>query len=162
MSKKYEPIKQEFIQSNVSLRELAEKHGVSYSTLRKVASAENWTEKRNSVVAKAEQKLLAKTADKRAQDGLTVYSVAAKLLKKAMTIADGNLNAKQLHELTGALKDIKDITGVMSAEDAERKRLELDKLRKEVESSGSGADDSIVVVMPPELDELEEELPCDS
>lgn len=162
MSKKYEPIKQEFIRSNLSLRELAEKHGVSYSTLRKIAGAEDWTEKRNNVVAKAEQKLLDKTADQRAKDGLTVYTVAAKLLKKAMSIADGPLNAKQLHELTGALKDIKELTGTMTAEEAERKRLELEKLRREVERDDA-ADDAIEIVMPPELEELEEDdETCDS
>lgn len=158
----FDKIKYEFLQGGITLKELAEKYDESYSTLRKVSASEKWSEKKNLVATKAEQKVINKAASIKANDGITVYTVAEKLLRKALKIADGNLNAKQLHELTGALKDIKDITGVMSAEDAERKRLELEKLRKEVESSGSGEDDSIVIVMPPELDELEEELPCDS
>lgn len=51
-SRKYADIRAEFIAGRMTLRDLAEKHGVSYEALRKVASREGWMDERHSVTQK--------------------------------------------------------------------------------------------------------------
>lgn len=60
-------IKTEYVTGTISQRKLAEKYGVSYSRLAKVAAAEKWSnlrsEQRIKTEAKANQKAVEKTAD---------------------------------------------------------------------------------------------------
>lgn len=51
-SRKYADIRAEFIAGRMTLRDLAEKHGVSYEALRKVASRGGWMDERHSVTQK--------------------------------------------------------------------------------------------------------------
>ncbi len=57
-------IKSEYVNGNISLRNLAEKCGVSYSTLAKVAANERWSELRESQRIKTESKTNQKTQEK--------------------------------------------------------------------------------------------------
>jgi transposase len=61
-------IKSEYKKGGISLRDLAKKHNVSYSTLSKRAWKEKWDESRNQfgikVESKVEEKLVSKKADK--------------------------------------------------------------------------------------------------
>ena len=50
-------IKAEYIAGGTSYRKLAEKYKVSFSTLRKVAAKEQWTELRNIAGAKRDTEL---------------------------------------------------------------------------------------------------------
>ena len=51
-------IKAEYIAGGTSYRKLAEKYNVSFSTLRKVAAKEHWSELRNNVGAKRDTELV--------------------------------------------------------------------------------------------------------
>ncbi len=66
----WKKIKTEYIAGGTSYRKLAEKYDVSFSTLRKVAAKEQWTELRNKAGAK--------------RDTIIVDSVSEKEAKKAV------------------------------------------------------------------------------
>lgn len=82
----WKAIKAEYIRGGTSYRKLAEKHGVSFSTLRKVAAKEQWTELRNRAGAKRDTKIVDSISEKEAQkaiDKLTrVSDLTDKLLNK--------------------------------------------------------------------------------
>lgn len=63
-------IKSEYISTSISTRKLAEKHGVSYSTLRKRAEKEGWTDAKvaqgRRLDAKVAQKVAERTSDREA------------------------------------------------------------------------------------------------
>ena len=127
-------IKNEYISSNQSYRELAEKHKVSFSKIQKIGAKEKWTDARKKVCRKAEEKLIQSAANKEAKKGERIVSVAHRLLNKIEAgIDDGTLivEARDIRAVTSALKDIKEITGYKSELDLKEQEARIDKLRKE-------------------------------
>lgn len=58
-NRKYADIRAEFIAGRMTLRDLAEKHGVSYEALRKVASRGEWMDERHNVTQKVTSEAVA-------------------------------------------------------------------------------------------------------
>lgn len=79
-------IKNDYINGNISYRQLAKKHNVGISALTKRATDEKWFEKRKKQRGKIEQKLEQKTAEKIAEKEadriVRVQKAADKLLEK--------------------------------------------------------------------------------
>lgn len=78
----WKKIKAEYIKGGISYRKLAERHGVSFSTLRKVAAKEQWTDLRNKCGARADTKIIEKLSDKSADKLSRVMDLTDKLLDK--------------------------------------------------------------------------------
>lgn len=127
-------IKAEYIAGGTSYRKLAEKYGVSFSTLRKVAAKEQWTELRNRAGAKRDTKIVDSVSEKEAQKAIDIIDVADKLLGKISELMDAiPLDTQSMKHLTSALKDLKEIKGVKSAIDLKEQEARIDKLRREAE-----------------------------
>ena len=80
-------IKTEYITGNISQRNLAEKHGVSSSTLCKIAQAEKWTAAREKHRQKIVEKAIQKTADEQAErikDQLLTAAAMVGVMDKAL------------------------------------------------------------------------------
>lgn len=77
-------IKAEYIRGGTSYRKLAEKYGVSFSTLRKVAAKEKWTELRNKAGAKADTKIVDSVSDKEAKKAIDKLSRVSDLTDKLL------------------------------------------------------------------------------
>ncbi len=79
-------IRNEYINGHISYRKLAEKHEVSYQTLRDRAVKEKWfakrTEQRDKIQAKTEQKTVEILAEKEANRLLRISNAADRLLEK--------------------------------------------------------------------------------
>lgn len=130
----YSKLKKEYLRCDISQRELAEKYGVPYGTLRKVAAKEQWTELRNKTRTKADAKIIDAISDKEAQKAVDIVSVADKLLDKIGELADTLVvDTQTLKQLTSALKDIKEIKGYKSEADHLEQMARIAKLRKEAE-----------------------------
>lgn len=63
----WEAIRQEYIETDISMRALAEKHGVNSHTLQDRARREKWSDLRKKATGKAKAKLVQKAATKRAR-----------------------------------------------------------------------------------------------
>lgn len=144
-------IKAEYIAGGTSYRKLAEKYSVSFSTLRKVAAKEQWTDLRNKAGAKRDTKIIDSVSQKEAKKATDITDVADKLLGKILEIADGVLDPDSIKKLTSAIKDIKDIKGVKSEADMREQEARIAKLQKEAQEDSNtlteinvtfGADDS--------------------
>ena len=78
----WKKIKAEYIAGGTSYRKLAEKYGVSFSTLRKVAAKENWTDLRNKCGTRSDTKIIEKLSEKSADKMSRVLDITDKLLDK--------------------------------------------------------------------------------
>ena len=86
MSVNWGKVRNEYINGNISYRKLAEKHNISFNTLKDRAVAENWFEKKkeqhNKIQIKTQQKTLEKISDQESDLAANIYSAANELLKK--------------------------------------------------------------------------------
>ena len=131
----WKQIKAEYIAGGTSYRKLAEKYGVSFSTLRKVAAKEQWTELRNKRRTKADTKIIDSLSDKEARKANKIIDVADKLLDKISEMMDTVVTDTQsIKHLTSALKDLKEIKGIKSAADMKEQEARIAKLQKEAEA----------------------------
>ncbi len=83
----WDKIKTEYTTIKTTYKKLAEKYGVAESTIRKKAMKEKWTEKRNKIGTKKEQKTIEIVtnvqAKQQAKQILSIEDVANELLEKA-------------------------------------------------------------------------------
>lgn len=148
----YKKIKAEYIAGGTSYRKLAEKHKVSFSTLRKVAAKEQWTELRNKAGAKADTKLVDVVSDKEASKANKIIDVADKLLGKiSEMLEEGVYNTQNIKNLTSALKDLKEIKGFKSELDLQEQMARIAKLQKEAQEAAE-TDMDFKVTLEGELD----------
>lgn len=135
-------IKTEYItDSNSSYRSLCEKYGVPFSTLSRKAKEEKWTELR----VQAEDKVSTKTIDKAINqkvDRMTrLMNVTDKLLLKIEeTVEELStegivLDKSTLKQISGALKDIKEIQGIKSDRDIREQEARIRNLEKQASAS---------------------------
>ena len=90
-------IKAEYIAGGTSYRKLADKYGVSFSTLRKIAAKEKWSELRNKAGAKRDTKIVEVIGDKeadRAIDKLERVSNLTELLLDKLEQAISELDVQ--------------------------------------------------------------------
>ena len=135
MANRWQKIKSEYLAGGTSYRKLAEKYGVPFGTLRRVAEREEWTQKRTQVAHKADTKIIDSVSQKEAKKATDITDVADKLLGKIVEMLDGDIpcNSQSIKSLTSALKDLKDIKGIKSEADMREQEARIAKLQKEAE-----------------------------
>lgn len=93
-------IKTEYINGGISYRKLAEKYGVSQSTIRKRAAAEKWsetkTEQRNKIRTKTEQKTVEKISDALSDAAADEVSIKSRIRLKIYREIENRLNAEEV------------------------------------------------------------------
>ena len=120
-------IKNEYINTSISQRKLAEKYGISVSTLTKRANKEKWQQEKETQCNKIETKVQQKTADKIVKSEVdriaNILALGDKLsakIDKAIgqletAIVDGEevdtgiVDVRGLRSLVQSVKDLKDI-----------------------------------------------------
>ena len=144
-------MKAEYIAGGTSYRKLAEKYGVSFSTLKEIARREKWTDLKEKARYKADTKFADLMGEKQANRSAKILDVADMLLDKitntlnAMEVVD----SQSIKHFTSALKDIKDIKGYKSELDLKEQSARIAKLEKEVE--GEKVDTTVTVVFDDEM-----------
>lgn len=116
----WKSIRAEYIGGTISQRKLAEKHGLSKTTLMKKANAEGWSKLREQAEAKSTALAQQKTADTSSDNATIAADIKKKLLLRLKRIEEkypldateirtrqGNSTAIfRLRDLTAAYKDI--------------------------------------------------------
>lgn len=125
-------IKAQYVAGGVSLRELSEKHGVSFSTIQKRSMEEKWSELRKNQGRKMEEKLIEAVSDIETKKAVDIIDVADKLLEKASELMEMPLTTQSFKQLTSALKDLKEIKGYKSDADIREQEARIKKLEQEV------------------------------
>jgi hypothetical protein len=145
-------IKAEYIAGGIGYRKLAEKHGVSFSTLSQIAMREKWTDLRQKANDKADT-VLAETIGKRnAKKSAKIDTVVEMVLDRLIERLDSYLiEGKDVKSITSALKDLKDLKGIKDKLDEKEQKARIRKLEKEAQEDKT--DTSIEVVMESDLDD---------
>lgn len=147
-------IKTEYIAGDTSYRKLAAKHGVPFTTLKRIAGKENWVGLRERAKAKADTIVVNSAAKERAAklkgvlksaDGLSeLISRTVDKINSLDRDMENPVDCKMIKDLTAATRDL---TGVIRdlydlPTDGERvarqialERLELEKRKVAVEDS---------------------------
>ena len=120
-------IKNEYINTNIRYRSLADKHNIPFTTLRDRAIKEKWFQKRkeqrNKIGAKTEQKTAEKIIEANVSYAEQIISISEKTveaLDKAVgqletmyidgeSVETGIVNTHKLRQIVQSLKELKDI-----------------------------------------------------
>ncbi|MBO5463780.1 MAG: hypothetical protein J6A49_10770 [Clostridia bacterium] len=144
-------IKSEYItDSKSSYRKLAEKYAVPFATLQCRARKEGWAELKKQTQDNIITKTIDKDTDKKVDRMTRLMDVTDKLLVKIEETVERLstegivFDKSTLRQISGALKDIKDIQGIKSDRDIREQEARIRKLEKEAEASDDG-DKQIVI-----------------
>ena len=157
----WKKLKAEYLAGGISYRKLADKHKVSFHTLRKVAAKEHWNDLRDETRAKAATKIVEIESDKQADRMRRLLNVSDMLLDavedavKQFQAGELMLDKGALKSLSGTIKDIKDIQNIKSQLDIEEQKARVAILKKQAAADGGGEDKPHgVVLMPPIMADL--------
>jgi crotonobetainyl-CoA:carnitine CoA-transferase CaiB-like acyl-CoA transferase len=138
-------IKAEYISSNASLQELAEKYGVSFSTIQKKSMEEKWSSLRKKRRRKTEEKIIDSVSSKEAKKAVDLFDIADLLADKVREIAETVSDPDSIKKLTSAIKDIKDIKMIKSDIDIKEQEARIANLEKMADGDAKKPD-SIEIV----------------
>ena len=156
-------IKKEYIQGDIGYRPLAEKHRVSFNTLKGRASRENWFDEREkyrlsvgkdaSVMARKEEgtektprrsgeatgEKKERKRSRQVRTAKDVFAAADLLLEAVCSMASTPQTAGEIRALTAALKDIREIQMIRDAVSGSELKINmrLEEERNAGDRSGS-------------------------
>ena len=110
MAVNWHEIKNEYINGNISLRKLAEKVGVSYSQIAKVAASEKWKESRENQRIKIELNANRKTQEKIAEALSEEAAAKARIRLKLIKMAEDWVDKQE-----GAVNDPADYRRIVQS-----------------------------------------------
>lgn len=148
----WKKIKAEYIAGGTSYRKLAEKHGVSFNTLKTRATEEQWYKLRQQKDNKTTTKIVETISTKQAEEAVDIIDVANKLLEKIVEVMGVVGTTQDIRHLTSALKDLREIKGVKSDRDIREQEARIRNLEKQAETEQK--DNEIRVVIESNLDEF--------
>ena len=149
----WQKIKAEYIAGGISYRKLAEKHGVSFNTLKDIAVRERWNDLKQQAHNRATTKMVDVVSDKSAKIDDKYFRLVDKLFTKAEEVIDSTpiWQPNSIKEMATALKYLKECKGVKSEADMREQEARIAKLQKEAKEEDNtlteikvtfGADDS--------------------
>lgn len=153
MAVDWQAIKTEYITTDISYRKLAEKYGVSRVQIGNVGSEEGWVELRRKHLDKTLTKTINALGTAQAQRAARLQTVADKLLGKIEAAVDNFdmealfMDKQALRQITGALKDIKDIQMIKSDADLREQEARIEKLRREAEREDQSGSNEVTVTI---------------
>lgn len=140
-------IKAEYLAGGTSYRKLADKYGVSLTNLQRRALREKWVELRQQTADEAAAKIIDSISSKQARMYQRLQDVTDKLLDKLEGIVESVcleemvIDKYTMKQITGALKDIKDIQSIKSPMDIEEQKARIAKLQRDAERDDDTTDE---------------------
>lgn len=149
----WKAIKAEYIAGGIGYKKLADKYGVSFSTLSHLAKREKWTDLKQKACEKADMDLANSIGKKNAKKSAKIDSLVDRLLD----IVGERLEAlviegKDVKSIASALKDLKELKGIKDKLDVREQKARIRKLEKEAEEEQK-EDKSIVIEIGDNLED---------
>ena len=130
-------IKTEYITTDTSYRELSQKFGVHYTNIAKRAKKENWQQLRQQQANTTQTKMVQAVERKKVDRAAKILDVSDLLLQKVKERIEAldalDMGAKELRQLSAAVKDLKEIQMIRSEADIREQEARIAKLQKEAE-----------------------------
>lgn len=152
MSCDWTKIKTEYItDSKSSYRKIAEKYDVSFNTLQCRAKKEDWAKLKRQAQDKITKETIDKDIQNKVDRATRLLNVTDKLLLKIEeTVEELStegivLDKSTLKQISGALKDIKDIQGIKSDRDIREQEARIRNLEKQAEAEDKANEISITI-----------------
>lgn len=147
-------IKAEYIAGGTSYRKLAEKYGVSRTTLERKAKDEKWSELRRQAEYKAEAKIVNAISNQKAKTDDKYFKLIDLLLDKAeeLILTTPIWQPTGLKELATTMKYLKECKGIRSESDMREQEARIKKLEKEAQIGADEDDEGTGVLMLPKAD----------
>lgn len=135
----WKKIKAEYISGNISLRKIAEKYGVSPSTLFQVSAREKWADLKKQTQSKIEARYQESVVDDAVKSKENFNSAVDKLLKKAIDNMDvWVVDTSTMQQFTNALQKIESMKHIDKSDlDKLEQQARIRKLQKEAEDDGN-------------------------
>ena len=142
----WQKIKTEYITTDTSYRKLADKYGIDQATISRRAKKEDWVSKRQHHLSETQAKILTADTEKKVDRAARLMTVADKLLEKVeQWVEMGDpVSATSIKYLSDAIKNIKEVQMIRTAEDIEEQKARIAKLQKEAEKE-ENKDSTIVI-----------------
>lgn len=147
----WERLKQEYITTDISYRKLAEKYDAPLSTLMTRGSKEGWVALREQFKSESVAKIIDLESDKQAHRMKRLLTVSDKLLKAVEDAVDSFqagellLDKSALKQLSGTIKDIKEIQSIKTALDIEEQKARIANLKRQ--AAAEEKSEGITIVM---------------
>lgn len=143
----WQAIKTEYITTDTSYRKLAQKYGVHYNAVANRAKQEGWISQRNQFCDRTVTKTVDAISDKQTDRATKLISVADLLLDKVKSIVQDQpellANTQSIKNLSGVLKDIKEIQMIRSDADMREQEARIANLQRQ--SAGDNRNEGITV-----------------
>ena len=128
-------IKTEYITTDTSYRKLGEKYGVGYSVIGEKARLEGWVEQREQFRNNTLTKTVNAISNKQADRAANLISVADQLLAKVKSLIETDAgvlsNTQSMKNISGVLKDIKEIQMIRSDADMREQEARIANLQRQ-------------------------------
>lgn len=140
-----------------SYRKLAKKYGISHNVIGARAVKEGWVEQKKQFQDETLTKTLSAISKEQSKRATRLQTVADKLLSKIEKAVDDFemhellMDRQALKQITGALKDIKDIQMIRSEQDHREQEARIKNLERQAEANDNNED--IVVQIGSEAEE---------
>lgn len=141
----WKKIKQEYITTDIAMRPLAEKHGVSFNTLKKHAIPEQWAMAREQYQKTVAQKAVKKYNERTTKEATKTADEATLLLEGATLAINWIIKRLQSDEVSDwreveglirAMNGAKALTKIKMALDEQEQRAKIASLEKTTEVMG--------------------------
>ena len=133
----WKTIETEYVTTDISHRQLAEKYGICRSTISKKATDDKWSEKRNKHRDKTVSKAVNAVGTKQADRAAKLIGVSDILLNKVKALLEADeellVDTSIMKDVSVILKNLKDIQMIRSEADLREQEARIDKLRREAE-----------------------------
>lgn len=125
----------EYVTTDASLYKLAQKFGIGHSTVYTRAKKEGWAQLRQDHREKTLGAVLEADREVRTRVSQHLESIAGKLLGKLDEYVDGICpglcDPKEFRQVSGTLKDVRDILMLQSSLDDQEQQARIEKLRQQ-------------------------------
>ena len=135
MAADWAKIEAEYITTDTSYRKLADKYGLNQATVAQKAKADDWVSKRKHHASATQAEIIDNDKQSKVDRAAKLNSAADQLLDKIVKGIENTplLTPTAASNYSNALKNIKEIQMIRSAEDLEEQRARIEKLRRESE-----------------------------
>ena len=132
----WDAIREEYISDErITCRALGRKYGPHYKSIENKSKKENWDELRSQITRNTISKTVERTSTERSERETALMEAADLLLERTINgiSAYRGLPATAAKNYSDALKNIKEIHMIRTAEDIEEQQARIAKLKKEVQ-----------------------------
>jgi transposase-like protein len=150
----WQMIKTEYITTQTSYRKLAKKYGVHYNAIANRAKQEGWVAQRDQFCDETVTKTVTAISEQQADRAAKLMGVSDLLLDMVRQAIEngGNMNTQGMKNLSGVLKDIKEIQMIRSDGDLMEQEARIANLQRQAQRDDSKSG-TVTVLLDGEMDD---------